>query len=95
MSKVVSYARGVVPPERVKVLKDEYESIAEAGLPDYILQSFLVGSEPGHVAILTVWRSRQELDDYVASVEEPTARRLIREAGGTPEVTFYEVVASI
>ena len=43
------------------------------------------------MAIATVWDSREDLDSYIDSVEEPFARRVLREAGGEPEVTFFDI----
>ena len=42
--------------------------------------------------IVTVWRSRADLDEYLASVSEPFATGLFRKVGGTPDVAVFEVV---
>lgn len=43
------------------------------------------------IGILSLWHRRADLDALLASGEEPPARRLIREHGGDPEATFWEV----
>ena len=58
-----------------------------------LLETFLLGSGAGELAILSVWHRRADLDAMLASGEEPLARRLIRDAGGTPEAMFYEILA--
>ena len=45
------------------------------------------------MSIVTVWTRREDLEATIASNEEPFARRLIRQAGGTPSVRIFEVVA--
>ena len=42
--------------------------------------------------IVTLWRSRADVDAYVASVSEPFAIGLFRKHGGVPEVAVFEVV---
>ncbi len=41
---------------------------------------------------LSVWHRRADLEAMLASGEEPFARRLIRGAGGTPDVRIYDIV---
>lgn len=55
-------------------------------------ETFLLTGDAGQVTTLSVWRRRADLDAMRASGEEPFARRLIRSAGATPEVSIYEIV---
>ncbi len=45
------------------------------------------------IAIATVWKSRAGLDAMRESGETTFARRVLREAGGEPDVTFFEIEA--
>ncbi|MDX1690851.1 MAG: hypothetical protein R3290_07505 [Acidimicrobiia bacterium] len=40
--------------------------------------------------MLTIWRSRDELDEYLASVDTPAALEAFRAAGVEPELTMWE-----
>jgi hypothetical protein len=51
-----------------------------------------LGGEDDTMAIATVWNSREDLNGYIASVEEPLARRILREAGGEPQAKFFDIV---
>jgi hypothetical protein len=42
--------------------------------------------------VVTVWRSREHLDRYLASGEKPFARRLLEDAGGEPIAEILEPV---
>lgn len=91
MPEVVTLVTGVVSEERLDDLAEEYRAGVAAGLPPAIQETFLVEADGGRVGILTIWRRRSELEAMLATGEEPFARRLIRTAGGTPEVTLYRV----
>jgi hypothetical protein len=75
---------------RDEVLRPYSEAIA-GGLPPEIRQTFLLVGEDDTIAVATVWNSREDLDAMLASGEEPFARRLLREAGGKPEATFFDI----
>jgi hypothetical protein len=42
--------------------------------------------------IITVWRSRADLDHYLATTEHPFAASLMQRFGGTPVVDIHELV---
>ena len=94
MAQLVTIVSGTVPPERVTDVQDEYERSVADRLPPGLERTFLLQSEPGVIAIASVWRDRAALEAMIATGQEPLARRLIREAGGTPEPAFYDVIAS-
>ena len=88
MTAMVTMVEGVVPPDRVE---DLLEAFPTGELPPYILATTLArmsGSDRWRV--VTVWRSRQELDDYIASVDTPAALAAFRAAGVEPEVSMWE-----
>jgi heme-degrading monooxygenase HmoA len=93
MAEVVTIVSGTVPHDREREVIDPYREALEAGLPPGIERTSLLRANGGDLAILTVWRRRADLEAMLATGEEPLARRLIREAGGSPEVRMYEIVA--
>ncbi|CAN5646449.1 hypothetical protein BH24CHL9_BH24CHL9_00810 [soil metagenome] len=92
MAEVITLVTGTVAPERVREVLEPYREGVAGGPPPTIEETFLLRSDPGDLAILSVWHRRADLDAMLASGEEPFARRLIREAGGTPTVTIFEVL---
>jgi hypothetical protein len=92
MAELLTLVRGVIPAERSQEVRDRYREALENGPPPAIEETFLLETDTGEMAIASLWRSRQDLDAMVASGEEPFARRLIRGAGGTPEVSIYSIL---
>jgi hypothetical protein len=92
MAEVVTIVRGVIPAGREHEVVDPYRAGTREGPPPEIEETFLLRSDGGRMAILSVWHRRSGLDAMLASGEEPFARRLIREAGGTPDVQIYDIV---
>jgi heme-degrading monooxygenase HmoA len=91
MTSVVTLVSATIPPDRVPDVTGPFSAAIRSGMPERRQTSLLRGDDD-RWAIVTVWNSREDLDSYLASVEEPFARRLFREAGGTPEVEVFEVV---
>lgn len=92
MAEVVTLVTGQIPPGRTEELAKAYQALVQDGLPPTLDETFLLRADSGQMAILSVWRRRADLDAMLATGDEPPARRLIREAGGTPEATFYGIV---
>lgn len=92
MAEVVTIVTGVIAPERANEISDTYQEALREGPPADIEETFLLRGEGGRIGILSVWRRRADLDAMLASGEEPFARRLIRSAGGTPDVAIYEIL---
>jgi len=80
-----------IAPEPVPDVTGPFSAAVRSGMPER-RQTTLLRGDRDIWRIVTVWRSREDLDAYLASVEEPFARRLFREAGGKPEVDIFEVV---
>jgi heme-degrading monooxygenase HmoA len=91
MSSVVTMVRARIAPERASEVASAFSEAVRAGMPERRQTSLLRG-EGDLWQIVTVWRSRADLDAYLASVEEPFARRLLRLAGGMPEVEVFDVM---
>lgn len=92
MAEVISLVRGHVDEAGAQHIVDGLRAAIEEGLPPFIEETFVMRSGEDEVAIMTLWRSQADLDAMIATGEEPLARRLIREAGGTPEASFHRVV---
>jgi hypothetical protein len=90
---VLSLVSAPIAPERLAEVEGPYREALAAGPPPGIRQTFLLVGDDGTVGIATVWNSREDLDAMRSSGEEPLARRLLREAGGTPDVKFFDVAA--
>ncbi len=92
MSAVVTIVTGRISADRVHEVADPYREALKDGLPPDLEETFLLQGDGGQLAILSVWHRREDLDAMLASGEEPFARRLVRAAGGMPEVSIYEVL---
>jgi hypothetical protein len=92
MSGVLSLVRGVVQPEAVDGVRSRYAAGIVGARPPGLDATWLLQGSDGSLAIATLWRDRAALDAMVATGDEPFARRLIREAGGTPTAEFFEVL---
>ena len=92
MASVMTMVSARIAPDRSPDLVGAFSQAVRAGLPGQRRQTSLLRGEGDLWRIVTVWRSREDLDAYLASVEEPFARRLLREAGGDPEVDVFELV---
>jgi heme-degrading monooxygenase HmoA len=93
MAETVTIVSGVIAPERQTEVEGPYRAAIAGGLPPGLTDTMLLRGEDGRVTIVSVWATRADLDAMRASGNEPLARRLIREAGGTPEVGIHEVLA--
>ena len=93
MAEVVTLVAGHIQPDRVVEIAGPYRDALANGPPPDLEETFLLEGDAGQIAILSVWHRRADLDAMLASGEEPFARRLIRSAGGTPEVAIYDVIA--
>jgi hypothetical protein len=90
---VVTMVEARVPVEREGDLIEAYGGGTEGELPPSIVETFLLHAVEGDVwRIATMWRSREELDAYRASVETPAAIEMFRAAGVEPAVTVFDVV---
>ncbi len=92
MANVITMVSARIPAARVPDLTGAFSQAVRAGLPGQRRQTFLLRGEGDLWRIVTVWRSREDLDAYLASVDEPFARRLLRDAGGTPEADVFDVI---
>ena len=91
MPEVVSMVSARIAPERVTDVIERFGAALRAGMPERQHVSLLRG-DGGLMRVVTVWRSREHLDRYLASGEKPFARRLLEDAGGEPIAEILEPV---
>ena len=91
---VMTILEGHVAPEKAAALEQAYRAGTQS-LPPQIVQTFLIHStaEPRLWRILTVWRSREALDEYRRSRETPGGVLMFRAAGAEPALSIFDVVA--
>lgn len=90
---VVTVVEAHIPGDREADLVTAYEGATKRDLPPPIVETFLlhaVDSDKWRIA--TVWRSKEELDSYRASVETPEAVKMFRAAGAEPSVAIFDVI---
>ncbi|MES2208976.1 MAG: hypothetical protein V4515_02180 [Chloroflexota bacterium] len=91
MDAVVTLVMGRVSPDAQMALIEHYREALGQGLPPDISQTMLI-RDGDEIGILSVWPRREDLAAMLAGGEEPFARRLIREAGGTPSARVFDFV---
>jgi quinol monooxygenase YgiN len=90
-SMVVTMVEGHVDQDREGDLLAAFSAAGES-LPSAIVESFLLKAEDSNAwRIVSVWRSREELDSYRASVETPGAIRIFRSVGVEPFVKVFDI----
>jgi hypothetical protein len=92
---VMSVLEAHVVPEQWAALERSYETRARV-LPPQIVESFLAQSATDSTLwrILTVWRSREALEQMRQSGETPTGILIFRDAGAEPSLTIFSVRAN-
>lgn len=85
-----------VTPENWTILGQAYRDAIERGRPDQMLQSYLIQhvSDPTRWRIVSLWSSREALDAYRRSVENPAGLEIFRAAGVEPVLSIFNVVAA-
>ena len=91
MTAVMTIVSARISPDRMHDVIARFSEAVRAGMPERRETTLLRGDD-GVWRVITVWRSRKDLDSYLASVDEPFAPRLFREAGGVPRVEVLDVV---
>ncbi len=91
MPQVVSVVGTHIAPDREAEVIDGFSAAVRAGMPERRHTSLLRGDDQIW-RIITFWRSRSDLDRYLASTQPPFARQLLESAGGRPTVEVLEVV---
>lgn len=88
---VLTMVEGQVSPDRASDLLAAFSEGSDE-LPLAIVESFLLRAENTNTwRIVSVWRSREDLAEYRASVETPGAFMIFRSAGVEPTLTIFDV----
>lgn len=92
---IMSVLEARVPPERWDALRQSYGTRAQS-LPPQIVESFLVQdtADSSVWRIVTIWRSRDALEEVRRSGETPTGVLIFRDAGVQPTLTLFTVWAN-
>jgi len=91
MTGVMTVVSAQIAPERTDEVTEPFRQAVRNGMPERHHATLLRG-EGDIWWIVSTWRSRADLDAYLTSVDEPFARRLLRQAGGEPVVRILDVV---
>ena len=90
-SSVMTVLEGRVPPDRAPELQRLYD--AAGPLPSQMLEAFLVQSSTDPLVWrgISIWRSREALEEYRRSVTTPTGIAMFRSVGAEPTVSMWSV----
>jgi hypothetical protein len=93
VAAVLTILEARVATDRVGDLRRAFEATRTAPIPPFILRSFLVQStqDPDVWRILTLFRSREDLDAMRASGETPRGVAMFREAGAEPALSLFDL----
>jgi hypothetical protein len=92
MPEVVTIVTAFLPPDRIDDVIAEFGATIRAGLLPERRHTSLLRGEENMMRIITVWRSRADLDHYLATTAHPFAVSLLRRFGGSPVVDIHELV---
>lgn len=92
---VVTVLGAHVASESWAIFKEDYEN-RTAQLPPQMVQTFLLQNtaDPTLWQILSVWKSREALDEMRNSGETPTGVLMFRNVGAEPKLSIFNVPAS-
>jgi hypothetical protein len=89
---VMTVLEARVAPEQWAALEQAFQQAGDR-LPPQMVESFLVHSttDPALWRGISLWRSREALDEYRRSVETPGGVLFFRSAGVEPTLSIFEV----
>jgi heme-degrading monooxygenase HmoA len=88
---LVSVLEAVVQEGRTEELVDRFRA-AGADLPRAIVESFLLHDVHTETwKVVTVWESRQALDEYRVTVDTPAGITMFRSVGAEPTLSIFSV----
>jgi hypothetical protein len=91
MPEIVTMVSAHIVPARIPQVIDRFAAAVREGMPERRHTSLLRG-DGDLLRIVTVWRSREDLDHYLTTTDRPFAVSLLEAAGGAPVVEILEVV---
>jgi quinol monooxygenase YgiN len=91
---VITILEAKVEPGKWSVLQNTYKK-ETAQLPPQMIQTFLIQSLADKMTwqLVSVWKSRDALEEMRKSVETPAGVLMFRAAGAEPTLSVYEVAA--
>ncbi len=93
---VMTVLEAHVSSQQWKALREAYEAAMVDGLPPQMMQTFLVQSTTDSTLWrgISVWRSREALEEYRRSVATPGGVLIFRSVGAEPSLHIFDVAAS-
>jgi quinol monooxygenase YgiN len=90
---VITILEARVEPAKWSALQSAYKKGTAGQLPSQMIQTFLIQSMANKMIwqIVSVWKSREALDEMKKSVETPAGVLMFRAAEAEPTLTVYEV----
>lgn len=90
---VLTQLEGKVASERWDALRQAFHQ-ANQQLPSAIYKTYLIqdGTDRDTWRIVTIWHSRQALQEYRASVETPGGVLMFRAVGAEPTLSIFDVI---
>lgn len=94
---VLTVLEACVHPDRVPDLLRAYEETRTSPVPPFIVRSYLLRSaqDPQTWRIMTIFRSRQDLEAMRASGETPRGVVMFRAAGAEPTFSLFDVASQL
>lgn len=92
---IVTILEAHVDPDHASVLEESYRK-GTVQLPPQMIQTFLIQSVADVTLwrIISVWKSREALDEMRNSGETPGGVLMFRAAGAEPQLMIFNVSAS-
>lgn len=90
---VMTILEAHVAPDQWQTLQERFSS--GPTLPPQMVETFMAqsASDPTLWRAITVWRSREALDEYRRSVETPGGVLFFRAAGAEPVLSIFEIAS--
>lgn len=94
--KVITILEARVSPENWDALEYEFKSGTDH-LPPQLIQSFLIhnAKDPELWRIISVWRSREALEEMRRTEGTPAGILMFRAAGVEPTLSLFDVMAQV
>ncbi len=90
---VITILEAKVEPIKWSALQSAYKKGTAGPLPPQMIQTFLIQSMANKTVwqIVSVWKSRDALDEMKKSVETPAGVLMFRAADAEPTLSVFEV----
>ena len=92
---VMTILQAIVQPENWSLLEETYRRETRK-LPSHLVRTYLMQGIPDRTLwqIVSVWSSREALEEMRSSGETPAGIRMFRAAGAEPVLTLFDVRTS-